>query len=119
VKKETWPASHSVREKDDFSARTYNLEDHIVDKRLQEMLDHYEISKLLSEYCHGLDRMDESRMASVYAKESWDDHGPNKCPGPEFAQRIMKLMQMPASIMGSHMLGQSLIKVDGDRAGAE
>ncbi len=30
-----------------------------MDKRLQEMLDHYEITKVLSEYCHGLDRMDQ------------------------------------------------------------
>jgi hypothetical protein len=90
-----------------------------MDKRLQEMLDHYEITQLLSEYCHGLDRMDQVRMASVYAKESWDDHGPNKCPGPEFTKRIMRLMQSPTSILGSHMLGQTLIKVAGDNAGAD
>jgi hypothetical protein len=88
-----------------------------MEKRLQEMLDHYEITKLLSEYCHGCDRLDEVQMAGVYAKDSWDDHGPNKCPGPEFAARIMKEMQ--AVNMCSHLMGQALIRVNGDEAGAE
>jgi hypothetical protein len=90
-----------------------------MDPRLQEMLDHHEIRTLLSEYCHGVDRMDGTRMASVYAVDSWDDHGPSKCPGPEFAERVMKLMQAGASVLGSHLLGQSLIKVRGDEAGAD
>lgn len=90
-----------------------------MDKRLQEMLDHYEIRKTVSEYCRGVDRMDQVAMTSVYAEDSWDDHGPNKCSGPEFAQRVMKLMQSAASVLGSHMLGQTLIMVDGDQAGAE
>lgn len=94
-------------------------EDVVTDTRLQEMLDHYEITKVLGEYCHGLDHMDQVRMASIYARDSWDDHGPNQCSGPEFVGRIMKLMQSGASIRGSHMLGQTLINVNGDEAGAD
>jgi SnoaL-like domain len=90
-----------------------------MDKRLQEMLDYYEITRLLSEYCHAVDRMDEVRMAGVYARVSWDDHGPIKCPGPEFAERITRQMQSGTSIVGSHMLGQTLVKVIGDEAGAD
>ena len=30
---------------------------------LQEMLDHYQITKMLKEYCHGCDRLDATRMA--------------------------------------------------------
>lgn len=88
-----------------------------MDARLQEMLDHYEITKLLYEYCHGCDRTDQVRMAAVYAKDSWDDHGPNKCPGPEFAARTMEAM--PATNMCSHLMGQSLVTINGDEAGAE
>jgi len=88
-----------------------------MEQRLQEMLDHYEITKLLNEYCHGCDRRDQTHMASVYAKDSWDDHGPDKCPGPEFAARTMTAMR--AIHMCSHLLGQALIRVNGDQAGAE
>ena len=88
-----------------------------MEKRLQEMLDHYEITKLLNEYCHGCDRVDQTHMASVYAQNSWDDHGPDKCPGPEFAARTMAAMS--GVNMCSHQLGQALIRVDGDQAGAE
>ena len=88
-----------------------------MDNRLQEMLDHHEITQLLSEYCHGCDRMDQVHMAGVYAQHSWDDHGPDKCPGPEFAARTMAGLR--ATNMCSHLMGQSLIKVNGDEAGAE
>jgi hypothetical protein len=37
-----------------------------MDKRLQELLDHHDIAQTLKEYCHGCDRGDEDRMASVY-----------------------------------------------------
>jgi hypothetical protein len=90
-----------------------------MDKRLQEMLDHYEIRKTLSEYCHGCDRLDQVRMASVYARDSWDNHGPVTATGQELTARVMQLMKSGASITDSHMLGQSLIKVDGDKAGAD
>jgi SnoaL-like protein len=90
-----------------------------MDKRLQELLDHYEIRKLVSEYCHGVDRLDQVRMASIYAKDSWDEHGPNKGPGREFAERVMNAMKSGASLGDSHMLGQTLINVDGDEAGAD
>jgi chromosome segregation protein len=44
-------------------------------EQLQEMLDHFRIRKVPAEYCRGSDRADESLMRSVYARESWDDHG--------------------------------------------
>jgi SnoaL-like domain len=90
-----------------------------MDNRLQEMLDHYEITKLLGEYCHGLDRMDQVRMANTYAKDSWDDHGQFSCSGQEFSQRVTQLMKGGASTADSHLLGQTLIHIDGDKAGAD
>jgi SnoaL-like domain len=89
-----------------------------MDKRLQEVLDHYEITRTLNEYCRGCDRCDEPRMASVYLPDSWDDHGVFKGPGHEFAR------QMTARILSTtqtlyHLLGQSVIQVNGDEAGAE
>ena len=90
-----------------------------MEQRLQAMLDHHEIRTLLSEYCHSMDRMDQVAVTAVYAKESWDDHGPDKGPGPEFTREIMRRMQSPASLSSSHLLGQSLITVNGDEAGAD
>jgi hypothetical protein len=89
-----------------------------MDARLQEMLDHHEIRKLLAEYCHGCDRVDAKGMAGVYHANSHVDHGPFHCPGPEFTQQVMKSLQANSE-MGFHQLGQSLINVRGDEAGAE
>ena len=57
-------------------------------------------------------------MASVYARESWDDHGIVQAPGEEFS-RIMCGMIAETTQTMSHVLGQSLIDLRGDEAGAE
>lgn len=86
--------------------------------RLQELLDHHDIRQLLASYCHGCDRMDEVEMASTYAKDSWDDHGPRKMPGKPFSIATVAEALETTTVV-SHQLGQSLIKVNGDTAGAE
>jgi hypothetical protein len=87
---------------------------------LQEMVAHHEIRKVLNAYCHACDRGDGPRMASVYGQASWDDHGIYRGPGPDFAKFIMDtLAAAEGKVSLSHLLGQSLIKVDGNRAGAE
>jgi hypothetical protein len=89
-----------------------------MDPRLQELWDHHEIRQLLATYCHGCDRADEVEMASTYSAESWDDHGPRKIEGRRFSIETVEEMLRTTSLV-SHLLGQSLIKVDGDTAGAE
>lgn len=89
-----------------------------MDPRLQELLDHHEIRQLLATYCHGCDRADAVQMASVYCEESWDDHGPNKCDGKQFAHKMTREILETTSLC-SHQLGQSLIRVNGDKAAAE
>jgi len=89
-----------------------------MNQRLQEVVDHYEITQTLKEYCHGCDRCDEQRMGSVYLEDSFDDHGNFKAPGPQFASLMTaEILAKTRSLF--HMLGQSSIKVDGDKAGAE
>ncbi len=85
---------------------------------LQEIIDHHEIRKLLSVYCHGCDRGDEHRMASVYLDAALDDHGSYKGPGKGLARRVMNNLVTLGQKL-SHLLGQSLINVHGDEAGAE
>jgi hypothetical protein len=89
-----------------------------MDSRLQELWDHHEIRQLLATYCHGCDRADEAEMASVYARESWDDHGPNKTDGKQFAHLILEQARQTTKVV-SHQLGQSLIRVNGEKAAAE
>lgn len=92
--------------------------DHRDEARLQDLWDHHEIRQMLATYCHGCDRADEAEMASVYAAQSWDDHGPHKCDGREFAHLILAEARRTTRVV-SHQLGQSLIRVDGERAVAE
>jgi len=89
-----------------------------MDQRVQELWDHHEIRQLLATYCHGCDRADEAEMASVYCDESWDDHGPNKCDGKAFTYLILAQARQTTRVV-SHLLGQSLIRVEGDHAAAE
>lgn len=89
-----------------------------MDPRIQEMLDHHEIRKTLAEYCHACDRADEAMMASLYTQDSFDDHGLVQAPGAEYAQAMTKLIVDRTEAVW-HVLGQSLIKVDGDEASGE
>lgn len=90
-----------------------------MDPRLQEMLDHYEIRKTLAMYCHACDRGDSEALASVYTgDDSFDDHGLVRAPGPEYARRMTRnILERTDAVW--HVLGQSLITIDGDSAGAE
>jgi len=89
-----------------------------LDTRLRAMLDHHDIRQTLAEYCHACDRADEPLMASLYAANSFDDHGLVQAPGEEYARAMTKLVVDRTEAVW-HVLGQSLIKVDGDEAGAE
>ncbi len=90
-----------------------------MDPRLQELLDRQEIARLLARYAHACDRCDGEAMAAVYWPDSWDDHGRDQASGPDFA-RLMTGEIIPRTCETlSHLLGQSLIEIDGDRAGAE
>src|SRR5260221_12700653 len=89
-----------------------------MDPELREMLDHFQIRKVLAAYCRGSDRCDSTLAASVYAADSLDDHGIVQAPGGEFS-RVMCQMVIDTTETMTHMLGQSTIAVNGDEAGAE
>jgi ketosteroid isomerase-like protein len=89
-----------------------------MDSRIQELLDHHEIIKTLNQYSNACDRCDEPRMADVYFEDSWDDHGRRKAPGPEFARLTTESIRETTETM-YHLLGQSIIDLNGDFAGAE
>jgi hypothetical protein len=89
-----------------------------MDARLQELLDHHEIRKLLNVYAQGSDRLDADRMASVFHPDSWVDHAADHAPGREFVEATMAAQQMYTSMV-SHLLGQASIEVKGDEAASE
>ena len=85
---------------------------------LREMLDHFRIRKVLADYCRGVDRVDEPLMRSIYARDSFDDHGTVRAPGPEFCRQMCESVAETTETL-AHTLGQSVISIDGDEAGAE
>jgi hypothetical protein len=89
-----------------------------MEARLREIVDHHDIQQTLAEYCHACDRGDEAMMASLYTADSFDDHGLVRAPGAEYAKAMTRLVVDRTEAVW-HVLGQSLIKVDGDEAGAE
>lgn len=90
-----------------------------MERRIQEMLDDFEIRRVLAIYCHACDRGDASLMASVYAPEgSFDDHGIVRAPGPDYAREMTGIVASMTTTI-SHMLGQSIVQIDGDEARAE
>jgi hypothetical protein len=89
-----------------------------MDPRLQELIDHHEIKTLLAVYCHGCDRLDADRMASVFHSDSWVDHAADHCSGREFVNSILAVQQAYTGMV-SHLQGQSQIEVTGDEAASE
>src|SRR3546814_18370667 len=89
-----------------------------IDSRLREMLDHYEITRTLKQYCFACDRGDEARMAAVYLDDSWDEHGVYAARGPDFARILSPAVAEQTDSM-LHLLVQSQIRVDGDVARGE
>jgi hypothetical protein len=89
-----------------------------MDEDLREMLDHFRIRRLLAEYSRGCDRADLPLMAGIYASDSWDDHGSVQAPGAEYSRIMCGKVQAETESL-SHVLGQSLITIAGDEAGAE
>ncbi len=85
---------------------------------MQEMLEHYRITKLVADYCRGVDRADWDLMESVYAQESWDDHGTLRMDGRAFVAELMGRQTTRPYKFGHH-LNQTVVHLDGDTAGAE
>ena len=80
-------------------------------------LDHVEIQQVLARYSRGIDRMDRELILSVYWEDAFDSHA--VCAGDpiQFADWVEANMSHYKAT--SHMLGQSLIKLEGDQADVE
>jgi len=89
-----------------------------MDPKVQRLVDHFEIREVIEAYVHACDRCDRDAVEDVYHPDSWDDHGPMKMTGPQFADAVTESLSTVWK-GATHLLGQSRIRVDGDMAGAE
>ena len=88
-----------------------------MDPRLQALIDRQDILDVLHQYVHGCDHGDEPRIAAVYRPGAWDNHGLFQGTGEDLAKFVCE--SHPQYETMSHLLGQSTIRIDGDKAGAE
>jgi hypothetical protein len=80
--------------------------------------DYVAILQVLARYCRGVDRLDPALVESAYWEDSFDDHGPFKGTGAEIAAQAIHLLRETFD-SHTHLIGQSLIDVRGDRAAVE
>jgi hypothetical protein len=88
-----------------------------MDPKLQALIDRQDILDVMHQYAHACDRSDEPRIADVYHPEAQDNHGLYNGPGKKFAKVVCDSNAEHDTM--SHLMGQSQIKIDGDKAGAE
>jgi hypothetical protein len=80
--------------------------------------DRVAIQDVLSIYCRGIDRLDESLIAAAYWPDASEDHGIFKGRAKDFAPWIVKFLDQTYRAT-AHRLGQSYVVVCGVRASAE
>jgi hypothetical protein len=88
---------------------------------LRAMLDREAIRTVMATYCRGMDRVWPELIASVYDSPSRDHHGTFHGSGHDFAldSEAARLRSTDVNVMNHHLLGQSLIDLDGDGARCE
>jgi SnoaL-like domain len=88
-----------------------------VDPKLQAVIDRAEILDVLHQYVHACDRSDEPRLIDTYHPDARDNHGGYQGTGHAFAKVVCEGNRQRKTM--SHLLGQSTIHLNGDKAGAE
>ncbi|OBI16065.1 nuclear transport factor 2 family protein [Mycobacterium sp. E2497] len=74
-----------------------------------------ELTDLVARLCRAMDRLDEAAIAACYSDPSFDDHGAFKGSGQDFAAYLCASPIPPTH----HLLGQSVVDIDGDQAWGE
>ena len=52
---------------------------------LEKLKDQFDIREAIEAYVHGCDRADRDAVADIYHEDGFDDHGPLKGQGHQFA----------------------------------
>lgn len=85
---------------------------------IESLLARIAIQDSLNRYCRGIDRLDETLIASAYWPDASEDHGIFKGTAREFAPWIVQFLD-DTFLSTAHHLGQSSVVLRGDRAAAE
>jgi hypothetical protein len=80
--------------------------------------DRVAIGDVLSRYCRGIDRLDESLIAAAYWPDAREDHGAFKGRAKEFAPWIIDFLER-TYLSTAHRLAQSYVQARADDACAE
>jgi hypothetical protein len=87
-------------------------------ERLEILSHKQDIADVLSRYCRAIDRLDHALLKSVYHDDGYDDHGVFKGNAHEFCDVIIPMLS-ELTTFTSHMLYQSEIGIEGDKAASE
>lgn len=84
---------------------------------LMALLEKERIRELLARWTRAADRADDKGIEDTYTEDSVDSHGRFLGTGKEFAHRPLR--HSAAVISTTHLMGQSIIDLDGDKAYCE
>ncbi|WP_167045543.1 nuclear transport factor 2 family protein [Salinibacterium sp. ZJ454] len=85
---------------------------------IHELSETLTIRAVLERYCRAIDRLDSELLASCYWPEAEDHHGRFTGPVRNFIEGVIPLLRERYEAT-MHVLGQSIVDIDGDRAHAE
>jgi hypothetical protein len=88
------------------------------DDLVRDLADRLAIQDCLVRYSRGIDRLDEDLIRSAYWEDSTDDHGNYRGNGHEFAAFAVPRLRR-AFETTHHVLSNSTVDLDGDRAHVE
>ena len=81
------------------------------------MADKLECSEIVAKLAKGIDRCDADLVRSCFHPDATDDHGAFKGTAEEFVVWVMPVLDTMERTQ--HVIGQSLIEVNGDKAASE
>jgi len=88
-----------------------------MNEKIETLLAKQEIYELACRYSRGLDRLDADLLLSVFHLDGWCEYGFSNCPAREFVTFCIGALQ--AHEANQHMIGNTLIEVEGDEAFGE
>lgn len=85
--------------------------------RLSALADKADCTELVMRVARAIDRRDAELLASLFHPDATDDHGMFAGTATDFIAFVMPLLATMKQTQ--HVLGQTLVKLDGDRAASE
>lgn len=88
-----------------------------MDATIKRLLDEAAIRDCMARYARGIDRMDRALILGAYWEDGYDRHAHFGGTPLEFTDWVMDLLA--GDNASSHLLGQSLVRIEGNRAAVE